>query len=187
MRETAKAACAPKRHTSAAKRAEIDCFRRTERRDPRATPRSDDWPGVGSKDLLDLDLGACRFELLLDVLGLVLADAFFDGLGRAFDQVLRLFQAEARDFTNDLDRVDLVRTGVRQDHVEFRLLLGGCSGRRTTASGSNGNRSGTHAPFRLELFDELRDLDDGELGKVIDDLIFRNFSHDNLHWVPASW
>src|SRR5687767_3324373 len=58
--------------------------------------------------LLDLHLGSRSFELLLDVLGLFLADAFLDRLRSAFDQVLGFFQAECGDLAHCLDDVDLV-------------------------------------------------------------------------------
>src|SRR5712664_3326026 len=45
------------------------------------------------KKLLDLDLGAGLFELLLDRSGFVLVDAFLDGLRSAVNQVLGFFQA----------------------------------------------------------------------------------------------
>src|SRR5690606_315491 len=54
----------------------------------------------------------------------------------------------------------------------------------STRSGRDGDRRRADAPLRLELLHELGDLDDGEVGKVIDDLLFGNFSHDNLHAVP---
>jgi len=41
--------------------------------------------------LLDFDCGASFRELLLDVLGFFLVDAFFDRFGSAINQVLRLF------------------------------------------------------------------------------------------------
>ena len=59
------------------------------------------------EELLDFDSGARVDELLLDRLGFFLADAFLDRLGSAVDQVLGLFQAEAGDFANGLDDVDL--------------------------------------------------------------------------------
>ena len=49
-------------------------------------------PGqVGAGKLLDLDLGAGLFELLLDRSGFVLVDAFLDGLRSAIHQVLGFF------------------------------------------------------------------------------------------------
>ena len=46
--------------------------------------------------LLELDLGADLLELRLELLGLVLGNAFLDGLGSAFDEVLGFLEAEAR-------------------------------------------------------------------------------------------
>src|SRR5215472_7969708 len=60
--------------------------------------------------LLDLHLGAGLFELLLDRRGFVLVHAFLDGLGRAVHQVLGFLQAQAGDFANRLDDVNLVST-----------------------------------------------------------------------------
>jgi hypothetical protein len=48
--------------------------------------------------LLDLDLGADLFELLLDRLGLVLRHPFLDRLGRALDEILGFLEAQAGDF-----------------------------------------------------------------------------------------
>src|ERR1700674_1853577 len=73
--------------------------------------------------LLDLHLGASLFELLLYGSGFVLIDAFFDGLGSAVDEVLGFFQAEARDFADRLDDVDLVAADIGENNGEFRLLF----------------------------------------------------------------
>ena len=57
--------------------------------------------------LLQLDAGACLFELGLDRVGLFLVHALLDrGRGRV-DEVLRLLQAEAGDRADDLDDADL--------------------------------------------------------------------------------
>src|SRR5258707_1027371 len=59
--------------------------------------------------LPDLDLGAGGLDLLLDLLGFGLGDAFLDGLGRSFDEGLGFRQAEAGDGGADfLDDADLV-------------------------------------------------------------------------------
>src|SRR5262245_56356291 len=47
--------------------------------------------------LLNRDFGAGLFEDLLDLLGLFLGDTFFDGLWRAFDEVLGFLQTERGD------------------------------------------------------------------------------------------
>ena len=52
-----------------------------------------------------------RFELLLDLLGLVLVHAFLDGLGRGLDEVLGFLEAEAGDRADLLDDVDLLVAG----------------------------------------------------------------------------
>src|SRR5690606_42013772 len=134
------------------------------------------------KELLDLDLCTSCFELLLDVLCLFLANAFLHVLRGALDEFLGFLEAESRDLAHDLDRVALVRAGVRQDHVELRLLLGsGRSGAAgSTRSGRDGDRRRADAPPRLELLYELADLDEGAVGKEIADLLLVNFCHDNL-------
>src|SRR6266478_216557 len=73
--------------------------------------------------LLDLDLGAGVFELLLDGRSLVLVHAFLDGLGCAIHEVLGFFQAQARDFADRLNDVDLVAANIGEHDGEFRLLF----------------------------------------------------------------
>src|SRR6266550_5112006 len=73
--------------------------------------------------LLDLDLRAGLFELRLDLIGLLLRNAFLDRVRRSVDKVLGLLQAEARDRADDLDRLDLLVAGVREHDVEGGLLL----------------------------------------------------------------
>src|SRR5438876_1961581 len=51
--------------------------------------------------LLDFDLGADFFELLLDRVGLVLGHAFLDRLGCALDEVLGFLETQTGDFTED--------------------------------------------------------------------------------------
>src|SRR5579864_7501933 len=64
------------------------------------------------RGLLDLDSGTRLFELFLELRRLVLVDALLDRLGRAFDQVLRLLEAEPGDRAYFLDHVDLFLAGV---------------------------------------------------------------------------
>jgi len=72
--------------------------------------------------LLDLGLGAGRFELLLDLFGLFLGRAFADCLRGAFDQGFGFRQTEAGDRRADfLDDADLVRADFLEDDVERRL------------------------------------------------------------------
>ena len=58
--------------------------------------------------LLDFDGRANSLELLGDLFGFFLADAFLDGLGSGLNDVLGFLQAQAgNDFTDDLDDLDL--------------------------------------------------------------------------------
>ena len=75
--------------------------------------------------LLQLDGGARFDELLLHLFGLRLGHAFLHGLRRGLDEVLGFLQAEARQLANDLDDVDLVGAGAREDDGELGLLFGG--------------------------------------------------------------
>src|SRR5205085_8022643 len=96
---------------------------------------------VGS--LLQLDGAAGILDLLLDLLGLFLVDAFLDGLRSALDQRLGFAQAEPGDRADFLDHVDLLAAVAGEDDVELGLLLFGRSG--SAAAGSragNRNRSG---------------------------------------------
>ena len=85
--------------------------------------------------LLDLDLRAGFLELLLEGLGIVLGDAFLDGLGSGLDKALGLGQAQTGELADDLDDLDL-RSGVEtgENDVELGLLLGSGSG----SAGSRG-------------------------------------------------
>src|ERR1700755_2664004 len=94
-------------------------------------------------DLLDLDLRARVLELLLEAVGIGLVHAFLHSGRHAFDQILRFLQAQARDFANNLDhRYLLAGRVLLQEDGEFRLLLSGSSGSRTTRArrGSDGDR-----------------------------------------------
>src|SRR5207247_6863120 len=93
---------------------------------PARRPRAPLLRGTPSveAELLDLDRGAGFLELRLDRVGLVLGDAFLDSLRSRVHEVLRLLQAQAGDRADDLDHLDLLLAGIREDDVERRLLLG---------------------------------------------------------------
>src|SRR6266496_3876984 len=128
-------------------------------------------PRRTSTPLLDLDLGAGRLELLLELVGLRLGDATLDLLGGGLDEVLRLLEAEARDDADLLDDVDLVRAGVGEDDGELRLLLHWRGGGGGPATGDHHRRGGRDAPLLLELLDQVRRLHDGERGELVDDRV----------------
>ena len=83
--------------------------------------------------LLQLDLAADFLDLLLQSLGLVLADSFLQSGRSALDGSLSLSQALAGDLADNLNDLDL-GSGVEagQDHVEIGLLLS--SGSSSTSS-----------------------------------------------------
>lgn len=85
--------------------------------------------------LLDLDLRASLFELLLEVLGILLGHALLQSLRSGLDESLGLGQAQTGDLADSLDDLDLgssVETG--EDDVELGLLLG--SGAAPPAAGA---------------------------------------------------
>ena len=53
--------------------------------------------------LLNLNLSASLFQLLLDVVSLSLGDLLLDSLGSAINDSLSLLQAQTGDLLNDLD------------------------------------------------------------------------------------
>src|SRR3954454_21633219 len=96
---------------------------------------------------LQLDGAAGILDLLLELFGLFLVDAFLDGLGSALDQRLRLAEAKAGDRANFLDHVDLLAAVAGQDDVELGLLFGGRSG-SCSGGGSRGDSSSSgNAPL----------------------------------------
>ena len=97
--------------------------------------------------LLDLDLRASLFELLLEVLGILLGHALLQSLRSGLDESLGLGQTQTGDLADSLDDLDLgssVETG--EDDVELGLLLG--SGSSSAGSGS-GHGGGGHAELQL--------------------------------------
>ena len=85
--------------------------------------------------LFHFDNGARIGELLLDGLGLFLGNALFYALGRSVDQFLGFFQAQAGDFANGLDHIDLVGADLFEDDGEFGLLFRRSRGCRSAAAG----------------------------------------------------
>src|SRR5207302_873028 len=119
--------------------------------------------------LLDLDGGAGLLELGFDRVGLVLGDGLLDRLGRRVDEVLRLLQAEARDRAHDLDHLDLLAAGVREDDVELGLLLGGRAVTAWSGCAGRGDRDGScgrDPPLVLDLFLQLDEIEHGHLPEL---------------------
>src|SRR5690606_3645359 len=122
--------------------------------------------------LLQLDGRALLLQLGLDLLGLFLRHALLDRLRRVVDEVLRLLQAKAGQLAHDLDHLDLLLAGAREDDVELRLLLGRCRSTTGAASRRRTRRCDDrrHAELRLERLDELRQLEDGHVADGFEQL-----------------
>ena len=75
--------------------------------------------------LLNLNSCAGLDELSLDLLSVLLGDAFLNVLGATLDQVLSLLQAQTGDLADDLDNAQLLVTETGQNDVELGLLLNG--------------------------------------------------------------
>src|SRR5262249_864004 len=103
--------------------------------------------------LLELDRPTRPDHLLLHLLPIRLGAAFLDDLGRRLDEILRLFETEARDLADRLDDGDLVAARVREVNVELGLLLdrSRSGGRSATAAAATGNDCGRslYAPLVL--------------------------------------
>ena len=68
--------------------------------------------------LLQLDGSASFFELLLQLLGFVLCNAFLYGFRRSFDEVFSFFQAQASDGTDFFNDVDFLFACGGQNNVK---------------------------------------------------------------------
>src|SRR5690606_24949634 len=79
-------------------------------------------PRKGTR-LLDLDLGASFFELLLQRFGISLRHAFFHSLRSAVDQVFGFLQAQAGGSTHNLDGLDLLLASSHENDVKLGLLF----------------------------------------------------------------
>ena len=91
--------------------------------------------------LLDCDLGASLFQLLLQLLGIGLRDAFLH-LGRGtLNHVLGLLEAQAGRGTHHLDDADLVVAECLEDNVELGLLGSGFATASTASFKRESGRS----------------------------------------------
>src|SRR5205085_10512406 len=112
--------------------------------------------------LLELDLGAGAFELLLGLVGVFLGHLLEDRLGRGLDELLRLLEPEAREGPDLLYDLDLLAACLGEDDDELVLLLGGLCRRRAGGGpgGDRDGRGGGHVELLLERLEELVELED---------------------------
>src|SRR5687768_4548279 len=119
---------------------------------------------------LDLDGAAGGFDLVLDLFGLGLVDAFLDRLGGALDEGLGFGQAQRGDRADFLDHLDLLAAVTGQDDVELGLLLDGFGGSATTGGGNGDRGGGGNAPRLFEGLGEFGSFHDGQLRQVFYEL-----------------
>src|SRR5690606_5348704 len=111
---------------------------------------------------------AGSFQLLLDVVGFSLGDAFLDGLRSGFNQRLGFAQAETGNGADFLDDVDLVLTEGGEDHVEFGLFFSSVGRGGATGSSGNGDRSsGGNAPLLFQELAQFGSFQNGQGRKVV--------------------
>src|SRR4051794_26659372 len=137
-----------------------------------AGPRAQPSDAAG---LLDLDARAGLLELALELVGLVAVDALLDGLRGLVDERLGLLEAETGCGADDLDHLDLLVAGAREDDVERRLLLGGravaVGGTAARRGGGGGDGCRRDAELLLERLDALGQLEDRDLLELVDPLL----------------
>src|SRR5882724_10872726 len=131
-------------------------------RSPTARPQlaNSSRPRQSKTALLDFDGRASLGKLLLDGLSLVLRYAFLDGLRRSVNQILGFLQAQAGDFADRLNHVNLVGAHFLQDDRELRLLFRRSRRCRSTAARHHhrGCRRRRDAETLFQLLHQLRSL-----------------------------
>ena len=127
--------------------------------------------------LLERDLGASFFKLLLERVGVGLGQLLLDDLGCAFNEVLGFLEAQTRDFAHNLDDVELLCTTVCELDVKFRLLFGSCSSTGSRSTGSHHDRGGsrnTKLIFKGLL--EFSGFDEGQRANLLNEF-FNDCGH----------
>src|SRR5690606_30363767 len=126
-----------------------------------------EWSLFVWKKLLDDDVRASFFELLLGILGGILAHAGEDLGASGLSHRLGFAETEAGQLTDDLDDVDLLGARILDDHIELGLLFNGFSsgGSATTDGGHSHRSSGGNAPLLFEHLHEVSSLENGQGGK----------------------
>src|SRR3954452_18518726 len=128
------------------------------------------------RELLQLDAAAGLLELGLQLLGLVALDALLDGLRRLVDERLGLLEAQAGRRADDLDDLDLLVAGGREDDVDRRadLLLGAAAVTARGGRGGRGDGRRRNAELLLERLDALGQLEHRDALELVDPLLGRS-------------
>src|SRR5207342_1931263 len=128
--------------------------------------------------LLELDSGASRFEILLELRSVVLRHGVLDDAS-GLDEVLGFLQAQAGDGADGLDDLDLLLAGGLQDHLELGLLFDR-SGGGSRAGGHHDRGGGGDAELLFDGLDQLHHFHQGLRGDGLDDLLVGKGHFDYL-------
>jgi hypothetical protein len=131
-----------------------------------------------NNNLLYLDRSAGFGQLGFEGFGVSLGDLFLDRLGSAVDQVLGFFQAQAGNFADDLDNVNLGGTGVvRMTSNSVCSSAAGAAQRRRRRRGRRPQPrgGGAHAEFLFKSLDKLGQFENSHLLDSFNDLLFAHY------------
>jgi hypothetical protein len=123
--------------------------------------------------LLDFDLTACIFDLLLDLFRFILRNAGFDLCRYALNERLGVLKSEPGDTAHSLDDTDLLFTEIGENDIEFSLLFdcfGATAGGWSHTTHHYGGGS-LNTELLLENLDESFDVTETKIFDVLDDLI----------------
>src|SRR5574343_7584 len=130
-----------------------------------------------NKVLLDFDLGASFFQLLLQGFSISLGDAFLHRLRCAVNDVLSFLQAQAGSGTNHLNDFNLLVAGSSQDDGEFALLFSSSTTSSGSARGGDGHSGSRHTKLLFKCLNQLVQVENGQVTNGFQDIVLGN-CHD---------
>gem|GEM_PF-5779906 len=112
--------------------------------------------------LLDFNFCTGSFKFLLDLIGFIFRDLFFDSFRSSFNKSFRFCKAKTRNnCTYFFNYTDLVFAESGKDYIKFALLFN----RSSCSATSSGNRNGSssrYSEFFFHCFYEVSSLDESE-------------------------
>ena len=118
------------------------------------------------QELLEFDLGASGFQLLLGFFSVSLRQAFLNSLRSTFNHVLGFLQAQTGQFTNSLNNSDLVRTDFSENNVEFRLFFSRSSSTSSRSSNSHSSSGSRNTELFFHHLDEFGNFENSHGRKI---------------------
>ena len=137
---------------------------------------------------LEGDFAAGLFDLFLESFGIVLGDAFLDGLGGSFHQSFGIAEAEASGVADSLEDLDLgCSVEAFEDDVEFGLLLSGFSTTTTSTraaittpadAAADTPKASSICLTSSEASSRERDFSDSRISSVFADMVLKGEATD---------